>query len=84
MFYFNLLVSLLVDFHVHFWLLVSKRAHLKGSLAKRGTSTEDFGGRGTGDGGRGGGGGLTPPLPPCFRGPAMPMCDFNKAALQRY
>ena len=34
---------LLVDFHVHFWLLLSKRAHLKGSSAKKGTSTENFG-----------------------------------------
>ena len=25
---------LLVDFHVHFWLLLSKRTHLKSSLAK--------------------------------------------------
>ena len=36
-------MTLLVDFHVHFWLLLSKRAHLKGSSAKKGTSTEIFG-----------------------------------------
>ena len=35
---------LLVDFHVHFWLLLSKRAHLKGSSAKKSTSSENFGG----------------------------------------
>ena len=35
-------VILLVDFHVHFWLLLSKRAHLKGSSAKKGTSAEKF------------------------------------------
>ena len=42
---------LLVDFHVHFWLLLSKRAHLKGSSAKKGTSTDNFGGEGEGRGG---------------------------------
>ena len=35
---------LLVDFHVYFWLLLSKRAHLKGSSEKKGTSTENLGG----------------------------------------
>ena len=34
---------LLVDFHAYFWLLPSKRAHLKGSSAKMGTSTDNFG-----------------------------------------
>ena len=33
---------LLVDFQVHCWLLLSKRAHLKESSAKKGTSTENF------------------------------------------
>ena len=33
---------LFVDFHVHFWLLLSKRVHLKGSSAKKGTLTENF------------------------------------------
>ena len=37
---------LFVDFHVYFWLLLSKRPHLKGSSAKKGTSIENFGGRG--------------------------------------
>ena len=41
---YNLLVILLVDFHVHFWLLLVKRAHLKGSSEKKSTSTENFGG----------------------------------------
>ena len=50
MFYFNLLVIFLVDFHVYFGLLLSKRAHLKGSSEKKGTSTENFGGR-EGEGG---------------------------------
>ena len=44
---------LLVDFHVHFWLLLSKRAHLKGSSAKRADQQRTLGG----------GGGLKPPLP---------------------
>ena len=39
-----MLVILLVDFHVHCWLLLSKRAHLKESPAKKATSTENFGG----------------------------------------
>ena len=34
---------LLVDFRVHFSLLLSKRAHLKEPSAKKGTSTENFG-----------------------------------------
>ena len=33
--YFILLVILLVDFHGRFWLLLSKKAHLKGSSSKR-------------------------------------------------
>ena len=58
---FNLLVILIVDFHVHFGLLFSKRAHLKGSSAKRTHRQRTFWGGG------GGGGGLTPPLPTLFR-----------------
>ena len=52
MFYFNLLVIFLVDFHVYFGLLLSERAHLKGSSEKKGTSTENFGGREEGGGGK--------------------------------
>ena len=63
MFYFNLLGLLLVDFHIYFGLLLSKRVHLKGSLEERGTSTEDF------DGGGEEGEVQTPPLPPCSGGP---------------
>ena len=48
-------MSLLVDFYVHFGLLLSKRADLKGSSAKKGTSAENFGGGGVGGGGVGGG-----------------------------
>ena len=33
---------LLVDFHVHLWLLFSKKAHLKGSSTKKDTSAENF------------------------------------------
>ena len=47
-------MSLLVDFYVHFGLLLSKRADLKGSSAKKGTSAENFGGGGVGGGGVGG------------------------------
>ena len=32
----------LVDFHIHCWLLLSKRAHLKESPAKKATSTDNF------------------------------------------
>ena len=32
-----------IDFHVDFWLLFSKRAHLKGS-SKNGSLAENFGG----------------------------------------
>ena len=46
MFYFNLLVILLVHFHVHFWFLYSKRSHLKSSSEKKGTLTENYGGAG--------------------------------------
>ena len=45
-------VILLVDFHVYFGLLLSKRAHFKGSSEKKGASTESFQG------------GQTPPLQP--------------------
>ena len=48
---------LLVDFDVHFWLLLSKGAHLKGSSGKKGTSSENVWGRGW----------LTPPLLPLLR-----------------
>ena len=41
--YLNLLVILLIDFHVHFWLLISKRAHLKGSSERKDTSTKTLG-----------------------------------------
>ena len=54
----------LVDFHVHFWLFLSKKGHLKGSSAKKGTSTEKFGGADA----------PSPPLPPyhpCSGGPAL-------------
>ena len=44
MFCFSLLVIWLVNFHVHFGLLLSKRVHVKGSSEKTGTSTENFGG----------------------------------------
>ena len=43
MFYFNLLVILLVNFHVYFGLLLSKRAHLEESWGKKGTLTKKFG-----------------------------------------
>ena len=42
---------LLVDFHVHFSLLLSKREHLKGSSAKKGKKAHQqrtFGGGGGG------------------------------------
>ena len=42
MFYFNLLLILLFDFHVHFWLLLSKRAHLKDSSEKRAHRRKTF------------------------------------------
>ena len=35
---------LLVDFHVHFWLLLSKRAYLKGSSAKKAHQQKTLGG----------------------------------------
>ena len=47
---------LLGNFHVHFWLRLSKREHLKFSSAKKGTSTDNFGG-------------LKRPLLPCSEGP---------------
>ena len=50
MFDFNLLVILLVDFHVYFGFFLPKRAHLKGSLENKGKSTKNF--RGVGLGGR--------------------------------
>ena len=34
---------LFADFHVHFWLLLSKRVNLKGSSAKKYTSTDNVG-----------------------------------------
>ena len=40
---------LIVDFHVHFWLLLSKRTHLKGSSAKREHRQRTFGGGGGAD-----------------------------------
>ena len=51
--YLNLLVILLIDFHVHFWILISKRAHLKGSSERKETSTKTLGGGGGGGGGGG-------------------------------
>ena len=56
---------LLVDLHVHFWLLCSKRAHLKDSTAKKGTSTKNFC--------EGGGGGRCGDAfsAPCSGGPAL-------------
>ena len=48
---------LLVDFDVHFWLLLSKGAHLKGSSGKKGTSSENVWRREW----------LTPPLLPLLR-----------------
>ena len=44
MFFFNLLV-LSIDFHFWFWLLLSKRTHLKGSSKKKGILTENLRGR---------------------------------------
>ena len=55
---------LLVDFYVHFTLLLSKRGHLKDSSAKKCTSTENFGDVGGG----GGGGGWLPLWAPCSGG----------------
>ena len=57
MFYFNLLLILLVDFHVYFGLLFSKRAHLKGLSKKRAHRQKAFG-EGVG------GGRHPPPRPP--------------------
>ena len=71
MFYFNLLVIFLVDFHVYFGLLLSKRAHLKGSSEKKGTSTENFGGR-EGEGGQ------TPPLHPLLRRGCIISLQFSE------
>ena len=59
MFCFNLFVILLVDFHVYFGLLLSKRAHLKGSSENKATSPENFGR------------GHTPPLPPPHPPPSL-------------
>ena len=54
---------LLVDFHVHFILLL-KRAHLKSSSVKKDRSRRILGGTG-GGGGEGGG---SPPQPPAPEG----------------
>ena len=51
MFYFNLLLILLVDFHVYFGLLFSKRAHLKGLSEKRAHRQKALGEGGGGVGG---------------------------------
>ena len=40
--FFNLLVYT-IDIHVHFWLLLSKRAHLKGFLKKSTTAKKVLG-----------------------------------------
>ena len=53
-----LLKILLLIFHLHFWLLLSKRAHLKDSSAKKSISTENFWG-------------VDAPLPPCSRRPDL-------------
>ena len=57
---------LLVDFHVHFSLILSKIAHLKGPPAKRAHQQRTFGGRG---GGGVGVHGLMSLLSPCSRWP---------------
>ena len=59
-----MLVILLADFHVHCWLLLSKRANLKDSTAKKGTSTGNFGG-------------LTPSLPPLLRRACISCCVYS-------
>ena len=66
--YFNLLVILPFDFHVYFGWLLSKRAHLKGSSEKKGTSTGNFGGRGAD----------VPSVRPCSGEPLMPLLNTAK------
>ena len=67
--YFNLLVILLVNFHVHCWLLFTKRVHLKDSSAKKDTSTENKEA------------GLTPPLPPCSEGAVYTVASICQSKL---
>ena len=41
--FFNLLLKS-IDFHVHFWFLLSKKGTFKGLFEKKGTLAENFGG----------------------------------------
>ena len=71
MFYFNLLLILLVDFHVYFGLLFSKRAHLKGLSEKRSHRQKALGEGGWGGWGR------RPLCPPATEGLRLSFLFFN-------